>query len=72
MLNRIARVWCRTMHRRPMWPIHGQYTCPQCLQQYVVAWEEPVAEGRRRVRASRSEPRPWLLARHSFNRPASS
>jgi hypothetical protein len=22
-----------------MWPIHGKYICPTCLQEYPVAWE---------------------------------
>jgi hypothetical protein len=39
MLNRIAVAWCQRMHTRPMWPIHGKYTCPQCLREYAVNWE---------------------------------
>ena len=35
----IGRVWCRTMHRRPMWPIHGEYECATCLRRYPVPWE---------------------------------
>jgi len=27
------------MHSRTMWPIHGKYTCPQCLREYAVSWE---------------------------------
>ena len=30
------------MHNQAMWPIHGKYICPQCLQEYPVAWEAPV------------------------------
>jgi len=32
------------MHNQAMWPIHGKYICPQCLQEYPVAWEAPVAK----------------------------
>jgi len=39
MLDRIATAWCRKMHTRAMWPIHGKYTCSQCLREYPVAWE---------------------------------
>jgi len=39
MFNRIATAWCQKMHTRAMWPIHGKYTCPQCLREYPVAWE---------------------------------
>jgi hypothetical protein len=28
-----------------MWPIHGKYICPQCLQEYPVAWEGPATAG---------------------------
>jgi hypothetical protein len=38
MKSWIARLWCRAMHRRPMWPIHGKYTCPICMQEYAVGW----------------------------------
>ena len=39
MLGRIADYWCRTMHRKAMWPIHGRYICPQCLRERRVEWE---------------------------------
>ena len=39
MFEWIARRWCRGVHTRPMWPIHGQYICAQCLRQYPVAWD---------------------------------
>lgn len=41
MLNWISEVWCKTMHRQAMWPIHGRYLCPTCLHEYVVDWEQP-------------------------------
>ncbi len=42
MMNWIAVLWCKKMHTKAMWPIHGRYICPQCLRTYPVAWEEPV------------------------------
>jgi len=42
MFTRIAEMWCKATHKQPMWPIHGQYTCPQCLRAYAVPWEAPV------------------------------
>jgi len=39
MWNRISEFWCRKMHTRAMWPIHGKYLCSQCLREYPVAWE---------------------------------
>jgi hypothetical protein len=41
MLNRISGVWCKTMHRQAMWPIHGRYLCPTCLRVYEVKWSDP-------------------------------
>ncbi|HEY1342721.1 MAG TPA: hypothetical protein VGF59_34700 [Bryobacteraceae bacterium] len=41
MLNWISEFWCRKMHTRAMWPIHGRYVCPQCLREYPVVWESP-------------------------------
>ena len=32
------------MHNQAMWPIHGKYICPQCLQEYPVVWEMPVTK----------------------------
>ncbi len=42
----IGRAWCRAMHDRPMWPIHGEYECSTCLRRYRVPWDsdEPVQE----------------------------
>jgi hypothetical protein len=39
MWNRITRAWCQAMHQRTMWPIHGKYTCTDCLREYPVQWE---------------------------------
>ena len=44
MLHWIRTTWCKSMHNQAMWPIHGKYICPQCLQEYPVAWEAPVAK----------------------------
>jgi uncharacterized protein YbaR (Trm112 family) len=41
MLNRISELWCKKMHSKAMWPIHGRYICPQCFRAYPVAWEDP-------------------------------
>jgi hypothetical protein len=40
MKNWISTLWCKTMHGRAMWPIHGKYICPDCLREYPVFWEE--------------------------------
>ena len=34
----IGRRWCRAMHQKPRWPIHGQYECSVCLRRYAVPW----------------------------------
>ena len=39
MRNWISEIWCKTMHTRAMWPIHGRYICPDCLREFPVAWE---------------------------------
>jgi len=39
MLNRISELWCKKMHTRAMWPIHGKYICQVCLREYPVVWE---------------------------------
>jgi transposase-like protein len=41
MWDRISELWCRRMHSRAMWPIHGRYLCRQCLREYTVKWEGP-------------------------------
>jgi hypothetical protein len=40
MWNRISELWCRMMHERATWPMHGKYTCTECLREYHVAWAE--------------------------------
>ena len=44
MWNQITHVWCKTMHARAMWPIHGKYICQKCLQEYPIAWEGPARQ----------------------------
>ena len=39
MIHWIRTTWCKSMHNQAMWPIHGRYICPTCLQEYPVAWE---------------------------------
>ncbi len=41
MWNTIGQLWCKRMHTRAMWPIHGRYICPQCLREHTLAWEGP-------------------------------
>jgi hypothetical protein len=41
MWNYFSELWCRKMHTRAMWPIHGRYVCQECLREYPVAWEGP-------------------------------
>jgi hypothetical protein len=41
MWNKLSVFWCKSMHNKAMWPIHGRYVCPQCLREYRVAWEHP-------------------------------
>ncbi|HBY59223.1 MAG TPA: hypothetical protein DEH78_05345 [Solibacterales bacterium] len=36
----LNRLWCQAIHPDPMWPVNGQYRCPQCLRVYQVPWEE--------------------------------
>lgn len=38
MWNRFSDLWCRAMHRKAMWPIHGRYICPECLREHRVDW----------------------------------
>jgi hypothetical protein len=40
MWNRIADLWCRSMHTEAMWPIHGKYVCKKCFREYPVEWAE--------------------------------
>jgi hypothetical protein len=39
MRNWISELWCKKMHSRAMWPIHGRYICPDCFREHPVAWE---------------------------------
>jgi hypothetical protein len=39
----IGKAWCRTMHKRTMWPIHGEYECSTCLRRHPVMWTRDVA-----------------------------
>jgi len=45
MIDWIRSVWCRSMHRGAMWPMHGKYICPRCLCEYPVVWEAPAETG---------------------------
>jgi hypothetical protein len=53
MWNRISELWCKSMHSKAMWPIHGKYICPNCLREYPVIWEDLPA---RRESAAQSKP----------------
>jgi hypothetical protein len=44
-IDRLSEIWCKTMHRSAMWPIHGRYICPKCLREHAVTWDEPVPYG---------------------------
>ena len=39
MMNWISALWCKSMHSRPMWPMHGKYICSTCLREYPVIWD---------------------------------
>jgi len=39
-----------------MWPIHGKYTCPDCLRQYSVKWEGPAVRNEYADPALRAKP----------------
>jgi hypothetical protein len=39
LTQRLGRAWCRTMHKRALWPIHGEYECATCFRRYTVPWE---------------------------------
>lgn len=40
LMERIETLWCETMHRRTMWPIHGKYRCADCFREYEVPFEQ--------------------------------
>lgn len=61
MWNVLSRWWCRRMHSKAMWPIHGRYICPDCHREYPVAWEvtPPAVEYRQESQTrTRTEPQP--------------
>jgi len=39
--TRIADLWCKLMHKDPMWPSHGHYECRSCGRLHQVCWEGP-------------------------------
>jgi hypothetical protein len=45
MIHWIRTAWCKSMHNQAMWPIHGKYICPRCLQEYPISWHVPAAQG---------------------------
>jgi len=40
MWDRISEAWCKSMHSKAMWPMHGKYTCPDCFREFPVEWAE--------------------------------
>ena len=36
LLDRLADLWCRSMHDSPMLPIHGRYQCRRCHRYHDV------------------------------------
>jgi hypothetical protein len=38
LLNSWLELWCNVMHRKTMWPIHGQYRCAECMRVLPVEW----------------------------------
>ena len=47
--TRIADLWCKLMHKDPMWPSHGQYECRTCGRRHQVCWERPAPDKRHTV-----------------------
>jgi len=39
MFEPFLRFWCRKLHPRPMWPMHGKYICPRCFREYRLDWD---------------------------------
>jgi hypothetical protein len=37
----LSQWWCHKMHKAPMWPMHGKYTCPTCFREYKLDWNVP-------------------------------
>jgi len=44
MISWFSDLWCRTFHKKALWPIHGKYVCSTCLREHVVDWEAPAGE----------------------------
>ena len=40
MWDRISEAWCKSMHSKAMWPMHGKYICPDCFREFPVEWAE--------------------------------
>lgn len=62
MFQWIGKTWCRRLHGKPMWPIHGRYICSRCLREYPVYWERRV-ERRTLPRAARTPALGDILSR---------
>lgn len=54
VVSSLSRMWCQAMHPSPMWPVNGQYRCPECMRVYPVAWEvtEPLRKPAKHARAA--------------------
>ena len=39
MLKRSKMYWCKLVHKRTTWPIHGHYLCLECGAEFPVLWE---------------------------------
>ena len=61
--SRVERRWCTIVHRKAMWPVHGQYRCSICLRTYPVLWEHDHAG-----MGAASESRSFVLAPAAFGR----
>jgi len=60
MWNQMSEWWCKTMHAKAMWPIHGRYICPDCHRQYPVVWETTLSVADDQAERKASNPRPRL------------
>lgn len=40
-IDRFGELWCKTLHRDAMWPIHGKYVCKKCFREHAVPWASP-------------------------------
>jgi hypothetical protein len=59
MFTRIMEFWCRLVHRRAMWPMHGKYICSRCLREYPLNWDipyRPVSRATTLVKPARLNP----------------